>query len=238
MNLKKQILPSVLALAAGLAVTAAPAYAEAYRLDYSVSHSQYGNIGTYSNTIETDGQNTTVLTRSNIAVRVMGIVTAYRQTAERTEKWIGDRLVSLLAATEINGKKTEVHGTAEGDHFQIKTANGNAAEPALVRVANPWSSKLMNGDTIITPDDGAASKVEITAGQDTVVKLAKADVSAKPYDIDLLGTRKHYHVWFDDAGIPVMFDMADASGTVTFTLNSKTQVSSQTADAAPSAAAQ
>lgn len=232
MNPKGQKLPFVLALAAGIAVTAAPAYADTYRLDYSVSHSQYGNIGTYSNTIDTNGKNTTVTTRSNIAVRVMGIVTAYRQSAERTEKWIGDRLVSLLAATEINGKKTEVHGTAEGDHFRIKTANGSAEEPALVRVANPWSSRLMNGDTIISPDDGAASKVQITPGEDKLVKLADADVPAKPYDIDLVGTKKHYQVWFDDSGTPVMFNMSDASGTVTFTLNSKTPVSPPAADAA------
>ncbi len=236
MNPNRQKVALVLGLAAGLAIGASPACADAYRLDYNVSHSQYGNIGTYSNTIDSDGQNTTVVTRSNIAVRLMGgIVTAYRQSADRIEKWIGDRLVSLQAATSINGKKSEVNGAAEGDHFQIKTAKGSAEEPALVRLANPWSSRLMNGDTIITPDDGTTNKVHITPGQDTVVKIADADVPAKPYDIDLVGTKKHYHVWFDNSGTPVMFNMTDDSGIVTFTLSSKTSVSPQAAEAAPSA---
>ena len=226
MALKRQSIPLKtvavsIALAGGLAVGAGPAFADAYRLDYKVTHSKYGNIGSYSNTIDTDGQNTTVTTKSNIAVRVIGI-TAYRQTADREEKWNGDRLVSLRAATDINGKKTEVDGSAQGDHFQVTSPKGTAEDPALVRVANPWSPGLMNGDTIITPDDGATNKVQISAGQDAMVKVAGNDVQAKLYDINFSGSKKHYQVWFDNSGTPVMFNMADDSGTVTFTLNSKT----------------
>lgn len=222
-SLKTMAIP--VAIAVGLCVGAGPAFADdAYRLDYKVSHSKYGDIGTYSNTINTDGQNTTVVTRSNIAVRVIGI-TFYRQRAESTEKWSGGRLISLQAATDINGKKSEVDGAAAGNHFQITTAKGIADEPAFVRVANPWSSRLMNGDTIITPEDGAVRKVQITPGQKTVLKLAKDDVPVRPYDIDLLGSKKRSQVWFDNSGSPVMFNMTDDSGTVTFTLNSKTPVS-------------
>jgi len=216
---------AVIALASALAFSAAPAFADAYRLDYKVSHSKYGNIGSYSNTIDSDGQNTTVLTRSDIAVRVIGI-TAYRQSAQREEKWAGDRLVSLHASTDLNGKQVHVEGAAEGDHFQIKTAKGTDEEPALVRVANPWSPELMNGDTIITPDDGVTSKVQITPGQETKVKVAASEVPAKQYNIDLLGKNKHYQVWFDDSGTPVKFNMVDNDGTVTFTLSGKTPVGS------------
>ena len=230
-SMSRKTVAGLIALASGIALTAGPAFADAYRLDYTVSHSKYGNIGTYSNTITTDGQNTTVVTNSNIAVRVIGI-TAYRQTAQRAEKWNGDRLVSLHAATDINGRKTEVDGAAQGDHFQVTSAKGSADEPALVRVANPWSPGLMNGDTIITPDDGATSRVQISRGQDTMVKLGNAEVPAKRYDIDFVGAKKHYQVWFDNAGTPVVFNTVDDSGTVTFTLNSRTPVAPVVADAA------
>jgi hypothetical protein len=40
----------LLAVTAGLALSAAPAFAEAYQLDYKVTHSKHGNIGTYTNT--------------------------------------------------------------------------------------------------------------------------------------------------------------------------------------------
>ena len=234
MELKRQSIPLKtvavsIALAGGIAIGAGPAFADSVRLDYKVSNSKYGHIGSYSNTIDTDGQNTTVTTTSNIAVRFIGI-TAYRQAAERQEKWNGDRLVSLHAATNINGKKTEVDGSAQGDHFQVTTAKGTVDDPALVRVANPWSPGLMNGDTIITPDDGASNKVQVSQGQDTMVKVGNTDVQAKQYDIDFVGGKKRYQVWFDNSGTPVMFNMVDDTGTTTFTLDSKSP-SEQTAAA-------
>lgn len=47
-----------------LLLLAAPqqASAEAYQLSYKITHSKYGNIGSYSNTIDTQGSNTTVTT--------------------------------------------------------------------------------------------------------------------------------------------------------------------------------
>src|SRR5438270_5087219 len=80
------------AIAAGRMIGAASAQAEGYKLDYKVSHSKYGNIGSFSNTVDTEGKDTTITTRENIAVKVIGI-TAFKQEAQRVEKWNGDRLV-------------------------------------------------------------------------------------------------------------------------------------------------
>ena len=99
------------AIAAGLMCSTAPAFADTVRLDYSVSHSKYGHIGSFSNTIDTEGQNTTVTTNENIAVKVIGI-TAFRQQAQRVEKWNGDKLTYFHAVTNINGKSTTVDGAA------------------------------------------------------------------------------------------------------------------------------
>jgi hypothetical protein len=213
----------LLAVTAGLALSAAPAFAEAYQLDYKVTHSKHGNIGTYTNTVVVEGQTTTVTTKLNIQVRVIGI-TAYRQTAERVEKWQGGRLVYLHGLTTTNGKPSEVDGVAKGDHFEVTTAKGSEQAPAGVRVANPWSTLVLNGDTIVTPDDGTISKVQVSAPQDTMVTKANGSVAAKQYDIDLLGLKKRYQVWLDNSGTPAKFDMIDDQGTVIFTLNSKTPV--------------
>ena len=208
------------AIAAGLMCSAAPAFADTVRLDYSVSHSKYGHIGSFSNTIDTEGQNTTVTTNENIAVKVIGI-TAFRQQAQRVEKWNGDKLTYFHAVTNINGKSTTVDGAAQGDHFQITSPTATEA-PANIRVADPWTPKLMNGDTLLMPDDGQVSKVQITPAQDTTVKVGGNDVPAKLYDIRFQGSAKHYQVWFDSSGTPVMFNQVDDKGTVTFTLNAKT----------------
>ena len=214
----------LIGITAGLAFSAGPAQAEAYQLDYTVSHSKYGDIGTYTNVVDTEGQTTTVTTRLNVQVRFLGIP-AYRQTAQRVEKWEGGRLVALHAVTATNGKNSEVDGAAKSNHFEIMTAKGPEEAPALVRVANPWSPAVLNGDTIIAPDDGTVSKVQISAPQDTTVTAGNTAVPVKQYDIDLVGINKRYQVWFDGSGTPVKFDMIEDGSTVTFTLAAKTPVS-------------
>ncbi len=221
----------LLAVTAGLALSTAPAFAEAYQLDYKVSHSKYGNIGTYSNIVDVEGPTTTVTTKLDIQVRFIGI-TAYRQTAERVEKWQNGHLVFLHGLTTTNGKPSEVNGTAQGDHVQITTAKGAEEAPANVRVANPWSPLVLNGDTIVTPDDGTISKVQVSAPQDTTVATGNSSVPAKLYNIDLVGLKKSYQVWLDNSGTPVKFDMAGDEGTVTFTLQSKTPVNPVVASSA------
>jgi len=217
------------AIAAGLMIGAASAHAEGYKLDYKVSHSKYGNIGSFSNTVDTEGKDTTITTRENIAVKVIGI-TAFKQEAQRVEKWNGDRLVSLHAVTNMNGKQSPVDGVAQGDKFVITSPKGVTEAPANIRVANPWSPTLMNGDTILSPDDGTVSKVQITSAPATV-NVGGSDVQAKLYDIQFTGSEKKYQVWFDPSGTPVMFNMHDKDGTVTFTLNSKTPVNPAIASA-------
>ena len=201
------------------ALFAAPhqASAEAYQLTYKITHSKYGDIGTYSNTINTEGPNTIVTTQSKISVKVLGIV-AHKESSDRMEKWNGDRLVSLHSVSNVNDKQTTIDGTAQGGQFAIMTPSGSTMAPALVRVANPWSPKTMNGDTILTPDDGIVHKVQVSAGEDTMVAVNGQNVAAKLYDIDFIGTKKRYEVWFDSSGIPVKFNQIDADGTVTFTL--------------------
>src|SRR2546423_8536200 len=100
------------AIAAGVLWGAAPAFAQTSRLDYSIQHSKYGHIGNYSNTIDPEGQNTTVPTTENIPVKVLGI-TAHRQSAQRVDKWNGDHLVAFHAMTTINGQQTPVEGLAQ-----------------------------------------------------------------------------------------------------------------------------
>lgn len=236
MRLKSQIKSAsttniILAIATVAGVLGAgPAFAETYQLDYQVHHSKYGNIGDYTNTVDMQGPNTTVTTKLNIKVSFLGI-SAYRQSAQRIERWQGDRLVYLHSLTNTNGKPIEVDGVAKGDHFQVTTPDGSKEAPPTVRVANPWSPKLMNGEMIITADDGAVTNMQISPAQDTMVEVGGTQIAAKQYDIDLSGENEKYQVWFDNTGTAVKFDKIDKDGTVTFTLNSKTPVNPQVAAA-------
>jgi hypothetical protein len=77
---------------------AAPA---AQVLRYHVKHAIYGDIGTYSNTVEQTGDTTTVLTEAHFKVGLLGIV-VHREDAQREERWRGDRLVFFHGVTTKN----------------------------------------------------------------------------------------------------------------------------------------
>src|SRR5258708_6167624 len=115
-NARNHFLPSVFGACFAAALFASPHAAAAvqYRLDYQVSHSIYGDIGTYSNVVETDGGTTTVTTTLDIKVSILGIV-AYRRSAHRVETWMGDRLGHFPGRSHPNGKTHQLVGAREGD---------------------------------------------------------------------------------------------------------------------------
>jgi len=194
----------------------APAHA-ADKLVYQVQHSKYGNIGTYTNTIEKDGDATTVTTQGEVKVSVLGVV-LYRQEISRVEKWDGDRLMSFHGVTTVNGKAFEINGEAEGDHFKVATPTRSFSAPLAVRMANPWSPNVLKGDMVMTPDRGTLESVRVGGGKETSVALGTKTVRAKQYEIDRADGSKRYEVWLDERGTPVKFNMVNAQGTVTFSL--------------------
>ena len=219
-NARNHFLPSVFGACLAAMLFASPDTAKAaqYRLDYRVSHSLYGDIGTYSNVVETDGETTTVTTTLDIKVSILGVV-ADRRSAHRVETWMGDRLVRFQGTSHLNGKTIELSGAAQGDEFVLTAPNGKVSAPASIRVANPWTANTLNGDTILIPDDGAIRKARLTDAGETSVTIQGRDIRAREYDIGVIGTAKRYQVWFDAANMPVMFRLFDADGTCTFTLN-------------------
>ena len=196
----------------GNAVVASSPSAELLR--YRVHHSVFGNIGTYTNMVETAGDVTMVRTSVHFLVTMLGVA-LHREDAERTERWQGDRLISFVGTTKKNDDTTEVKGEASGNGFVIKSPLGTFTAPATVKPANPWSSKCLNSTTMMRLDNGRIEQVRVTGGSETTVAINGATIRARQYQID--GATR-YKIWIDQHDIPVMFVVEDDSGEVTFTL--------------------
>ena len=196
---------------------AAPASPPAQKFVYSVHHSRYGRIGTYSNTIMHDGDQTSVKTEVRIAVSFLGFV-VYRQEGLRQERWAGDRLVFFHGVTSTNGKSIELNGTAEGDRFVLTTPQGATVAPADVRIANPWSPGILGGNSIFTPDRGRLDEVRVSGGEAASLDVDGRQVHAKKYEVYLLDGSKKYEVDLDEHGTPVQFVLFRPDGDVTFSL--------------------
>ena len=181
---------------------------------YRVSHSTFGEIGSYANTIQPTRDGVTVQTRVNFEVSMLG-VRLYRENAERIEQWQGDRLVSFHGVTDKGKGPVEVKGEARGNSFVISSSQGIVAAPASVHPANPWSANFLHSNTMMRPDSGRVEQVRIGSGQETIVKIDGASIPAVKFEID--GSTR-YTVWLDGRGVPVMFVADDDTGKVTFTL--------------------
>jgi hypothetical protein len=199
----------VFGLGCGRAVAAAP-----LQLAYRVTHSLYGEIGTYINTVEPTGNGTTVLTRAHFEVSMLGLK-LYREDAERTERWQGNRLVAFQGVTSRGSQSTVVKGEARGDSFVISSPQGTITAPATVHPANPWSSNFLASNAMMRPDTGRVERVRVSGGEETVVSIDGVPVRAEKYEVD---GNTRYTVWLDRQGVPVLFDVDDDSGKVTFTL--------------------
>ncbi len=184
-------------------------------LTYRVSHSVFGDIGTYTNTIEPTADGTKVQTRVHFEVKMLG-VGLYREEAQRTERWRGNRLVGYHSITSKGDASTEVKGEARGNSFVITSPDGTVAAPATVHPANPWSSNFLASDTMMRPDTGKVEQVRVSGGKETAVTIAGLPVPARKYEVD---GKNRYTVWLDSRGVPVQFVADDDSGKVTFTLD-------------------
>ncbi|MSP93701.1 MAG: hypothetical protein EXR00_00385 [Alphaproteobacteria bacterium] len=206
------------AIAGASLIALSAAEAAPYRLTYNVRHSTYGGIGTYTNIIDKVGNTTTVKTEGRIRVGLAGIY-LYRQDADRTERWVGDRLVAFQGTTKTNDNPVlAVSGAAQGDSFVVTSESGTYSAPAGVRPANPWSAEVLKGNTLFTPDRGRIEQVQVSGGQEESVSVDGADMRAKHYNIDRGGGRK-YEVWLDGQGTVVKFALVNTNNTISFTLD-------------------
>lgn len=210
---------STFIVAAGVIVSATPASAALQKLVYQVRHPLYGGIGTYTNSVETSGDRTTVTTAGRIRVSILGIV-LYRQDFDRVERWVGDRLVWFEGLTTTNGRSIQVKGEAEGSKFAVDAPNGSFMAPADVKLANPWSEIVLKGAAMLTPDRGQLEDVTVRPAEMTVLAIKGTRVRVRRYEVARLSGEKRYEVWIDDEGITVMFNVSTRRGLVTFTLTS------------------
>lgn len=199
------------------AAPAASTPAQVQKLVYVAHHSRYGRIGTFTNTITRNGDETEVDSEVRIAVSFFGI-TAFRQNASRQERWKDGRLVSFHGVTTTNGNSIELSGAAQDDHFVLQKPNGEmVVAPANVKLANPWSAAALRGNEMFTTDRGRLDDVNVTTGS-ADIRMGGKPIHTTRYNVYLLDGEKKYEVDVDDGGTVDQFVIYNPGGTITFSL--------------------
>ncbi len=195
----------------------APATAAQQEYRYSIRHPFFGTVGTYTNIVRQDGDETEVDTELHAVASLIGIV-FYRQDSHRVERWRGNRLIFFDATTIENGNKILVHGEARGADFVITSPFGTEVAPADVYPENPRKGMVWKGSsvTIMSTKDGELYPAQVSEG------LGKPDFwgRAAPMLRQFLiadGPRRKY-VWADDRGVPVAFRTFEEGSPIDFVL--------------------
>ena len=164
--------------------------------------------------IDKIGDKTEVTTELHVAVKLLGIV-LFRQEAERTERWLGNRMIAFKGVTTTNGVDLEVRGEAQGNNFVITTPDGVFTAPANVHPSNPWSLKVFESDVMMSTKTGEFFPVSVNDSGQVDVTIDGADLKLHRYDI--IG-HKHDIVWMDDGGAPVAFEIEQGNSLIDFHL--------------------
>ena len=204
------------ALCVSLPVRAsAPSDSPAQTFEYKIKHAQYGEIGTYINTVARNGERTRVTSQMRIAVKLLG-VPVYRREADREEHWHGDRLVHFASVENRNGERIEVRGEARDDAFVITSPAGAVVAPASVRPSNPWSAWILSANVMMSTSTGRVFHARVFGGQDDVVEIGGRLERLRRFEIH---SDKREFVWLDRNDVPVAFRTEDDGASIDFVLH-------------------
>jgi Domain of unknown function (DUF6134) len=205
-------------LAAGLCAIGIQARANTSVYTYAVEDPSYGDIGSYTNTIERSGDRTHVETTLHVAIRLLGFVPVFTLDARRSEDWRMGRLISFNGATTTNGKTVYVSGQARDDTFVITSPAGVTVAPASVYPSNAWSPGILKAKLIMSTKTGEVENVHITAGTKTTFTLSGRTLAVRRY---MINGRKPGILWFDSRGVAIAFQVWERGRPIKFVLVSR-----------------
>jgi len=203
---------AVLALLAG----AIPAFAQEKIYSYSIVHPSYGTIGTFTESIARSNGTTRIDSHVRVAVKVLGIL-VHQEDGDHTEIFRGDRLVSLRGTTITNGKRLDVRGEAQGEHFVVTTPTGVIEAPADVAPSDPWLLKGRGVGTVVLIKTGRIIRMVVTGGEPAMVPLQGVMVATRHF---MAHGEKQQEVWLNDHDVPIKFRSVENGTPVDFILTS------------------
>jgi hypothetical protein len=195
---------------------------------YSVVHPIYGEIGTFTDTIDRNPEALRIDAHLRITVKFLGVV-AYREEADTTEVLRGNRLVLLQSVTDKDGRHLEVHGEAKGDQFMVNATTGSYAAPATIAPSDPWLLKRTGEELVVSTATGKMVNVQISGGEYDTVSMGGVSVPARHY---IVNGDKRQEVWLDNREIPIKFRSIENGTPIDFVLQDATAAAGGTRVAA------
>jgi hypothetical protein len=212
--MRRLVVASVLVMAGAVAAVAADDF------PYGSTHSfaVYRNgqqIGSHSLAFQGNGQQRTVATSIDFAVKALGL-TVYRYSHRGNEVWKGSMLQSIDTKTDDNGKQFTMRARHDGNRLAVERKGADIgfgtsvndqglqrndavveALPSTLLPSTHWNLNQVKQSMLLNTQYGTPSKVQITnLGQQTIKTSARSiEATHYRYTGDITMDQ-----WFDDRG--------------------------------------
>lgn len=192
-------------------VRPASAQDDAQQMLFAVQHQIFGDIGRVEIEVFSVGAETRVTTRINIRAALLG-VTLRRIAGECREVWRGNQLLGFESVITMDGRARAVRATFDGAHLIIETAGQRLYAPPDAQPENPWSLRYIHASTILSPESGELSAIEVI---DLGTELVARTAGSIPVHHYLVHGEAEQHLYFDPSGQQLKLVHAHSTGKVT-----------------------
>jgi len=221
MMAKSKLLPRAAALVLALALGAASMQrAEAATSSdpttqlYRVTHSMFGEIGRFSQTIRAEGNQVVVESELNVRVTMLfSAIVLHEVRSSMREVWGGGKLIAYDSVTHTDGTVTALHGWAQPGSFAVSGPGGDTILPADVSPLSPWSISLTRARLLISPETGLPRQVAVAAATAQRLDLGNRTVIARHF---VARGDEAFELWYDEHDQPVKLTIEAGIGTVSF----------------------
>ena len=185
-------------------------------------------IGHHSLKFQKNGEQLTVSTAIDLAVKFMG-VTVYRYMHRAQEVWSGETFQGLTAQTDDDGKKYEIQIRRDGEALTVeRNARPDVLSPATldrglqrgsaVRTTLPpqllpsthWNVRQIRQSALVNTQTGTEARIQVSVIGRETIRTANASIDATHYRYtgDVVMDQ-----WFDDAGRWVKTSFTGSDGS-------------------------
>lgn len=201
---------AALILSTGLLLTAPGSLAETKVWPFKVSLDDTP-IGDHRFTLSGPDRQWQLISEAKFDVEFLKIpVYRYRHRAE--EHWKDGCLASLKADTDDNGAKSEVSATLEAGGLSITHARTESLAKGCTLTFAYWSPSILEAKTLLNPQTGELTPVEVTRQETTTLRARGVDARATRYRLTARGMT--IDLWYDPEGHWIGLDSTLESGQI------------------------
>ncbi len=186
---------------------------------YHIEHPRYGDIGTYTNVVTRSGDISRSLLRFISWSSLLGIV-MYREDANRTEHWQGDRLVAFTESHRYQRHQDRAPRRGRGTTSYSPRPRGRSRCRGGCIPRIPGRPEVLHTDLMMSTKNGRVGKVRVSGGNFVSAKFDGKDLWLRRFEID---GEKQQFVWVNDRDVAVAFQTVEDGSPIDFVLNDPPQ---------------